>query len=36
MADLVPVHEHVRGLHGDPVVAGAATGVGGNGGLAKH
>ena len=28
MADIVPVHAHVRGLHGDPVVAGAATAVG--------
>jgi hypothetical protein len=24
MADIVPVHAHVRGLHGDPYVAGAA------------
>ena len=36
METLVPVHAHVRGLHGDPVVSGAAMGIGGNGGLAKH
>jgi 3-deoxy-7-phosphoheptulonate synthase len=27
MADIVPVHAHVRGLHGDPVVVGAAAAV---------
>ena len=36
MATLVPVHEHVRGLHGDPVLTTAALGIGGTGGLAKH
>ncbi|HET9457021.1 MAG TPA: hypothetical protein VFO78_06745, partial [Candidatus Limnocylindrales bacterium] len=36
MASLVPVHEHVRGLHGDPVVSGAALGIGGSDGLSKH
>lgn len=36
MATLVPVHAHVRGLHGDPVLAAAALGIGGPGGLAKH
>jgi 3-deoxy-7-phosphoheptulonate synthase len=35
MASLVPVHEHVRGLHGDPVVGGAGLGIGGAG-LSKH
>src|SRR5580765_6599993 len=34
MAALLPVHEHVRSLHGDPVVSGAALGIGGTGG--KH
>jgi 3-deoxy-7-phosphoheptulonate synthase len=29
MAAIVPVHEHVRSLHGDPLVAGAALGIGG-------
>src|ERR671919_628460 len=28
MHDLAPVHEHVRDLHGDPFVAGAAAGLG--------
>jgi len=40
MAALVPVHEHVRSLHGDPMLSGAALGIGiGNGaagGLARH
>jgi 3-deoxy-7-phosphoheptulonate synthase len=36
MATLVPVHAHVRGLHGDPVLAATALGIGGPGGLAKH
>jgi 3-deoxy-7-phosphoheptulonate synthase len=36
MSALVPVHEHVRSLHGDPMVSGAALGIGGNGGLARH
>jgi 3-deoxy-7-phosphoheptulonate synthase len=35
MASLVPVHEHVRGLHGDPVVGAASLGLGG-GALSKH
>ena len=35
MATLVPVHQHVRGLHGDPVIGAAGLGLG-NGGLAKH
>ncbi len=34
MAALLPVHEHVRPLHGDPVEVGPGLGVGG--GLAKH
>ena len=36
MAAIVPVHEHVRGLHADRSVVGAATGAGDDGGLAKH
>jgi 3-deoxy-7-phosphoheptulonate synthase len=43
MAALVPVHEHVRSLHGDPMVSATALGMGGdgiggdgNGGLARH
>jgi 3-deoxy-7-phosphoheptulonate synthase len=37
MAALVPVHEHTRQLHGDPVIAGSELGIGGSGsGLAKH
>jgi 3-deoxy-7-phosphoheptulonate synthase len=36
MAAIVPVHEQVRSLHGDPLVSGAALGIGGAGGLAKH
>jgi hypothetical protein len=36
MAALVPVHEHVRSLHSDPVLSGAALGIGGSGGLGKH
>jgi 3-deoxy-7-phosphoheptulonate synthase len=36
MAAVVPVHEQVRGLHGDPVLSGAALGIGGSGGLEKH
>jgi 3-deoxy-7-phosphoheptulonate synthase len=35
MAALLPVHEHVRSLHGDPLVSGAALGIG-TGGLSKH
>ena len=35
MAALVPVHEHVRSLHGDPLLTGAALGIG-PGGLSKH
>ena len=34
MEAIVPIHEHVRALHGDPLGAGAALGVGGE--LAKH
>ncbi len=35
MAQLVPVHEHVRGMHGSPIVA--TPGLAGNGdGLGKH
>jgi hypothetical protein len=34
MAALLPVHEHVRSLHADPVVSGDALGIGGSGG--KH
>jgi 3-deoxy-7-phosphoheptulonate synthase len=33
MDSLVPIHERVRGLHGDPVLSTAALGVGGTG---KH
>ena len=38
MDALVPVHEHVRGLHGDPFLVGAGTGAGfgADDGLAKH
>jgi 3-deoxy-7-phosphoheptulonate synthase len=36
MESLVPVHEHVRSLHGDPLVTGAALGIGGGDGLARH
>jgi 3-deoxy-7-phosphoheptulonate synthase len=36
MASLVPIHEHVRSLHGDPVVSGSALGIGGSGELSKH
>jgi 3-deoxy-7-phosphoheptulonate synthase len=36
MAAIVPVHEHVRSLHGDPVVTGSALGIGASGGLSKH
>jgi 3-deoxy-7-phosphoheptulonate synthase len=41
MAAIVPVHGHVRSLHGDPVLSATALGVGGNGGtagggLARH
>jgi 3-deoxy-7-phosphoheptulonate synthase len=36
MADIVPVHAHVRGLHGDPVVAGAAAAAVSADGPAKH
>ena len=35
MAAIVPVHEHVRSLHGDPLEASDALGIGG-GGLSKH
>jgi 3-deoxy-7-phosphoheptulonate synthase len=35
MEKLVPVHEHVRGMHGVPVAADAAT-VGASAGLSKH
>jgi 3-deoxy-7-phosphoheptulonate synthase len=36
MATLVPVHALVRSLHGDPLVAAEALGLGGTGGPAKH
>ncbi len=36
MDSIVPVHDHVRGLQGDPVVSGTALGIGGAGGLARH
>jgi len=36
MTAIVPVHEHVRGLHGDPVLGGPALGIGGGSGLARH
>ncbi len=36
MAAIVPVHEHVSGIHGEPVLAGSALGIGGGGGLGKH
>jgi len=36
MADIVPVHAHVRGLRGDPIVAGAAAAVGADTGPSKH
>jgi 3-deoxy-7-phosphoheptulonate synthase len=38
MAALVQVHEHVRSLHGDPMLSGPALGIGnaGNGELARH
>ncbi len=37
MAAIVPVHEHVRGLHDGPVLSSAALGIGGpGGGLARH
>jgi 3-deoxy-7-phosphoheptulonate synthase len=35
MAAIVPIHEHVRGMHGDPVLHGPELGIGGDG-LAKH
>ncbi|MES2210919.1 MAG: 3-deoxy-7-phosphoheptulonate synthase [Chloroflexota bacterium] len=35
MAAIVPVHAHVSSLHGDPLVDGAALGIG-TGGLSKH
>ncbi|MFP5343557.1 MAG: 3-deoxy-7-phosphoheptulonate synthase [Candidatus Limnocylindria bacterium] len=36
MATLTPVHEHVRGLHGDAADRAAALGSAGSGGLSKH
>ncbi len=36
MIDIVPVHAHVRGLHGDPFVAGAAAALGADGGQTEH
>jgi hypothetical protein len=36
MDALVPVHEQVRLLRRDPMLSGAALGIGGNGGLARH
>jgi 3-deoxy-7-phosphoheptulonate synthase len=35
MAAIVPVHEHVRGLHGDPFLTGSALGIG-TAELARH
>ena len=35
MEAIVPVHEHVRTLHGD-LLSGAALGIGGDGGLGRH
>jgi 3-deoxy-7-phosphoheptulonate synthase len=35
MAAVIPVHEHVRSLHGD-LLPSEALGIGGNGGLARH
>ena len=35
MEALVPVHEHVRDLHGEPIPTGAALGLG-HADLAKH
>jgi len=36
MPSLVAVHEHVRSLHGDPIVTGSALGIGASSGLGKH
>jgi 3-deoxy-D-manno-octulosonic acid (KDO) 8-phosphate synthase len=36
MTAIVPVHEHVRGLHADRSPVGASLGADGNAGLAKH
>jgi 3-deoxy-7-phosphoheptulonate synthase len=36
MRDIVPVHAHVRGLHGDPVLSRSALGLETGAGLAKH
>jgi hypothetical protein len=36
MTAIVPVHEHVRGLHADRSPVGASTAAGDVGGLAKH
>ena len=36
MAAIVPVHEHVRGLHAVRSPVAASLGIGGNGGLARH
>ncbi|HEV8546561.1 MAG TPA: 3-deoxy-7-phosphoheptulonate synthase [Candidatus Limnocylindrales bacterium] len=36
MAAVVPVHDQVRSLHGDPVLSGAALGIGASSGPAKH
>jgi len=36
MAAVVPVHEHVRSLHGDPVLSGSALGIGAGSGPARH
>jgi hypothetical protein len=35
MDAIVPVHDHVRGLHGDPFLGDAAA-VGAGDGLARH
>jgi len=36
MAAIVPVHAHVRGLYGEPVLNGSALNLGNGGGLARH
>ena len=36
MTAIVPVHEHVRGLHTDRSVVGASLGPGDGDGLARH
>ncbi len=36
MVSLVPVHEHVRGIHDDARAAGSSSGIGGSDELARH